>query len=134
MENNKLDLRGPGYDSKSLKNVALLTVRRVIAYLILIILSLMCLFTIYILIVNSTRPHTAIQQGFSLIPGTDFFNNFKSLQESGSPIVRGFINSLVIAFLSGFLCAYFSAWTAYGIHMYNFKLKNVAFVFILKLP
>ena len=129
--NNKLDVRGPGYDSKSFKNVAILTIRRIVAYLILIILSLMCILTIYVLVINSTRPHAEIQQGFSFLPGGYFFKNFESLMNSGSPIMRGFINSLIIAFLSGFLCAYFSAWTAYGIHMYNFKLKNVAFVFIL---
>lgn len=91
----------------------------------------MCILTIYVLVVNSTRPHAEIQQGFSFLPSTYFFKNFESLMDSGSPILRGFINSLIISFLSGFLCAYFSAWTAYGIHMYDFKLKNAAFVFIL---
>ena len=40
-------------------------------------------------------------------------------------------NSLFIAGSTALLCTYFSALTAYAIHAYNFKLKKVAYVFIL---
>ncbi len=47
------------------------------------------------------------------------------------PVVKGMFNSLFIAGSTALLCTYFSALTAYAIHAYNFKLKKVAYVFIL---
>ncbi len=125
------DFRGPGYDSKSFKHIAILTARRILAYTILVLLSIMCVFTIYILIINSTRSHAEIQSGFSFLPGSSFFENWKSLTNTSLPVFKGFLNSFIISFLCATLCAYFSAWTAYGLHMYQFKLKRIAFIFIL---
>ena len=125
------NVKGIGYDSKSIKNMALLIGRRVIAYTILILLSFMCLFTIYILFVNSTRSHAEIQSGFSALPGSSFAHNWEAMQKTGLPVIQSFVNSFIISFLAAILCCYFSAWTAYGLHMYHFKLRNVAFIFIL---
>ena len=47
------------------------------------------------------------------------------------PIWKGMLNSLLVSTLSGGLCVYFSAMTAYAIHAYNFKLKGFMFTFIL---
>ena len=126
-----LDTRGAGHDEKSFKAVALLTTRRVVAYVILIILSILCLFSVYILIINATRSHGEINSGFSFIPGTHFVDNWNSMINSGLPVLRSFLNSFLIALFSATLCTYFSAVTAYGIHMYEFKLKRIAFIFIL---
>ena len=46
--------------------------RSALVYVLLIILSFLCLFFFYILIINSTRNHFQIQKGFSFIPGTSF--------------------------------------------------------------
>ena len=124
-----LDTRGAGHDEKSAKAVALITIRRIVAYTVLIILSILCLFSLYILIINSTRNKGEIQTSFSFLPGTSFGENW--IKATNGPILRSFLNSFIIATLSATLCTYFSALTAYGIHMYNFKLKRVAFVFIL---
>jgi len=131
-ENLVLDTRGSGNDATSFKAIAFLTVRRVIAYIVLVILALMSLFTIYILIINSTRSHSEIQTSFSLIPGKSFGDNFMLVVNyTKLPIFRSFLNSFIIAVLSATLCTYFSALTAYGIHMYDFKLKKPLFAFIL---
>ena len=42
--------------------------RTVFAHIVLIILSFMCLFFFYILIVNSTRSHADLRRGFSALP------------------------------------------------------------------
>lgn len=130
-EKKEFNLRGPGYDEKSFKAIALLTVRRVVAYTVLIFLSILCLFSIYILIINATRSHAEIQQGIAFFPSTHLIDNWNSMQNSGRPVLRSFANSFIIAFLAATVCTYFSAWTAYGLHMYQFKLKRAAFVFIL---
>ena len=41
------------------------------------------------------------------------------------------LNSFIIAAATSVLATYFSALTAYGIHAYDFKLKGVAFTFIM---
>ncbi len=132
IENQKLDTRGAGHDEKSFKAIALLTTRRVVAYTILVILSILCLFSLYILIINATRDKNSIQTSFSVIPGGEFINNWKkATTDAAYPVLRSFLNSFLIAFASATLCTYFSALTAYGIHMYEFKLKRAAFLFIL---
>ena len=42
--------------------------RRVIAYIVLIILSILCLFWFYILLIYSTRSNGEIQKGITFIP------------------------------------------------------------------
>ena len=54
-----------------------------------------------------------------------------NLFKGSTPVVRGMINSLIIAASSAVLCVYFSTMTAYGIHAYNFKGKKAIFTFIL---
>ena len=106
--------------------------KKLVRYIVLIFLTIICLFSFYILIINATRAHADIQKGFSLIPGTRFVKNFKALMANGNlPVVRGMINSLIVAGGSCILSTYFSALTAYAIHAYDFKYKNVAFTFIL---
>lgn len=106
--------------------------RTIFAHIVLIILSFMCLFFFYILIVNATRSHADLQKGFSALPGSHFFTNFKNVANDGTfPMVRGIINSLIVSGCSAALCTYFSALTAYGLYAYDFKLKKAAFTFIM---
>lgn len=109
-----------------------LRARRTFAYIVLILLTFLCLFSFYILIINSTRAHSQIGKGFTAIPGTYFLKNFKNLMSDANlPVFRGLINSLIVAGCSAALSVYFSALTAYSIHCYDFKGKNVVFTFIL---
>ena len=104
----------------------------ILAYLALIVLSFLCLFFFYILLVNSTRSHADLQKGFSWLPGNYFFENLKNVANDGSfPMFKGIFNSLVVSTCSAALCTYFSALTAYGLYAYQFKLKKVAFTFIM---
>ena len=107
-------------------------VRTIVAYIVLIFLTFLCLFFFYILIVNSTRSHPEIQKGFSMIPGHSFMKNLKSvLNDANIPVLSGIKNSLIVSSLSALLATYFSALTAYGLYAYNFKLKKPAFIFIM---
>lgn len=106
-------------------------VRRVIAYIVLIFLSFLCLFGFYILFINATRSNGDLKMGFQAYPGTQLAKNFTNMLHSTQPIVRGMLNSLLVAGVSAFFCTYFSTMTAYAIHAYRFKLRNAAFTFIL---
>lgn len=104
----------------------------VFAHIVLIILSFMCLFFFYILIVNATRSHAQLQRGFSALPGSSFITNLKAvLNDPAIPILQGVINSLIVSGSCALIVTYFSAVTAYGIYIYDFKLKKAAFTFIM---
>jgi len=106
--------------------------RSILAHIVLIILSFMCLFFFYILFINSTRSHGDLQKGFSALPGNYFLENLKNVANDGTfPMFRGILNSLVVSGCSAAICTYFSALTAYGLYAYNFKLKKAAFTFIM---
>lgn len=106
--------------------------RNVIAHIVLIILSFMCLFFFYILIINATRSHADLQKGFSALPGNAFLKNLKSIANDGTfPMFRGILNSLIVSASSAAICTYFSSLTAYGLYVYDFKMKKAAFTFIM---
>ena len=109
-----------------------LILARTVAYIILVFLAVVCLFSFYMLIINSTRSNAQLQGGFTLTPKGNFLNNFRNAWSDASiNIPRGMLNSLFIAVCSAVLTTYFSALTAYGIHAYQFKLKRFAFYFIM---
>ncbi len=104
-------------------------------YIALILLTLICLLPIWILIVNATRQHNDIIGNLTLIPSNYFFKNLKTLRTNDlymffHPIV-GMRNSLIIAGSCCALTVFFSGLTAYGLVVYDFKLKGPMFTFIL---
>ena len=106
--------------------------RSILAHTVLILLSFMCLFFFYVLIINATRSHADLQKGFSALPGKYFFTNLKNVANDGSfPMFRCILISLIVSGCSAALCTYFSALTAYGLYAYDFKGKKVAFTFIM---
>lgn len=106
-------------------------VRRVIAYIVLVILSFLCLFWFYILFINATRSNAELGRGFTLIPGGNLPQNWTNLMTGTLPVLNGLLNSVVVSACSALLCTYFSTMTAYAIHAYDFKLKGFFFTFIL---
>lgn len=134
----------------------ILAIKRIFCYLVLILFTFLSLFPFYIMIINATHTNAEIQRGFLGLPGTNLIKNFVNLafnKESSSsvvqsiiasqnyekisnyaknyPILRSMLNSLIVATLIAAVTTYFSAMTAYGIYMYNFKLKGFAFKFIM---
>ena len=101
--------------------------RSIVAHVVLVILSFMCLFFFYILFINAD-----LQKGFSALPGTYLLDNLKNVANDGTfPMFKGILNSLIVSGCSAAICTYFSALTAYGLYAYNFKLKKIAFTFIM---
>lgn len=109
-----------------------LILARVLVYALLIFVTFLCLFPFYLLVINATRSNAQLQGGFTLIPSTNFLANLKNAWTDASiNIPRGMLNSFFVAITTALLTTYFSALTAYGIHAYNFRLKKVAFTFIM---
>ncbi len=107
-------------------------IRSIFAHIVLVVLAFLCLFFFYILIINATRSHADLQKGFSALPGGHSLDNLKNVANDGSfPMFRGILNSLIISASSAAICTYFSSLTAYGLYAYQFKLRKVAFTFIM---
>lgn len=109
-----------------------ITIKRAFCYLVLTFLALMCLFSFYLLIMNSTKAHSQIQKGFTFSLGSFFLTNLKNVLSNGElPVVKGLINSLIVSAATALLATYFSVLTAFSIHSYNFRFKKIAFTFIM---
>lgn len=106
-------------------------VRRVIAYIVLILLTFLCLFWFYVLFINATRSNANLSRGFSPLPGTSFKENWNNMIHGTLPVFYGMFNSFFVASCTAVLSTYFSTMTAYAIHAYNFRFKNAIFTFIL---
>ena len=117
-----------------MKHIENSEIKRTLVYIVLITLTVFSLFPFFVLIVNATRTHAQIMKGFSPLPGLAFFSNLGHLLSNPNiPVLRALGNSILVSVMSAVLTTYFSAMTAYGIFMYNFKGKQFAFKLILAL-
>lgn len=101
-------------------------IKRAILYIALIILGLMCLLPFWLMMVNSTRSGVEITHSFSFLPGHSLRDNWTVLFEYVN-LFLGLFNSFKVAVPATLLTAYFSAITAFGMAMYNWKGNNVLF-------
>jgi len=107
-------------------------IKRYFIHAVMIFLGLLAITPVYILMINATRSIEQINTGLSIIPGTNAFNNWKALNSRGNLLIwSGFINSAIIAISATALSIYFSALTAYGLHVYRFKGRTVIWTIIL---
>lgn len=109
--------------------------KKIIRTIIFVILCLLSLIPFVIIFVNATRSTNDIRTGVSFIPGNMIkvnWDNFMDRQNGMAVTIwRCMFNSLIISVPATFLTVYFSSLTAYGVHIYNFKLKKFAWAFIL---
>ncbi len=119
-------------------NTQAIKIRTTIVTIVMILLAIISLLPIYVLIVNATRESVDITgNGVSLIPKLHLFANIGTLMDwSATNKVQydafiGYRNSGIIAFSTTILTVLFSCMTAYGLVVYDFKFKNVAYTIIL---
>jgi len=105
---------------------------KVVAYIVCIFLTVLSIMPFVIMVVNSTRSTTQIQQhAISLIPSHYLFNNFKIFEGMTFNPSVGFVNSLIISVGATALTVYFAALTAYALVAYEWKLRGAFFTMIL---
>jgi len=115
-----------------MNNKSSMSILKIVILVICIFLAILSLFPFIIMLVNATRSTYQIQQHpISLIPSKYLMNNFKILTgKSFNPAV-GFLNSFLVSVGVCICSLYFSTLTAYAIVMYEWKLKNAFFGFIM---
>jgi len=117
---NKVKLSGAGFFGMFVK------------YFVCILLSILCLFPFYIMIINATRDTYSIQQNaIALLPSNALLTNYAVFGEKAFNPFIGFKNSMIISTCSTVLTVYFSTLTAYSLVAYTWKLRNALFGFIL---
>lgn len=112
-------------------------VKRIFVQIFMVFLGLLAVVPIWILLVNATRSTEQINAGLSLIPSTNMAYNWRALTSRGFQIQQGFFNSFFVAFATTALNVYFSAMTAYGLHVYRFRGRRFlwgAILLIMMLP
>ncbi len=112
-------------------NGASVRARRIVAYLVLLLTTFLCLVWFYVLFINTTRSNGELKGGFTPVPSTYLIKNMKSLLHGTTPVLLGMRNSLIIAVCASFLGVYFSTMTAYAIHGFEFRGRKAIFTFIL---
>jgi len=105
--------------------------KRSMIYVFCTFLSVLAIIPFWIMIVNATRSTMAIQQGVSLIPGSYLQYNWNVLSSKNFDVSVGFMNSAIIAFGSTILSVYFSAMTAYGFKVYQFKGNKFLYAVVM---
>ena len=108
-----------------------LNANRTVCYIVLILVTIMCLFWFYLLFINASRSNSELSRGFAPFFSTHALENWNNLFHGTLPILNGLANSLIVSVLSAVLCVYFSTMTAYAIHAYDFKGKKAIYAFIL---
>jgi multiple sugar transport system permease protein len=108
-----------------------LKIERSLIYLVMIVLSLVAIIPIYMLIINATRSTEQINLGISLLPSHYIAYNWNALTSRGFQIWQGFSNSAFRSIFTTILNIYFSAMTAYGLHVYKFRGRKLLWGVIL---
>ena len=105
--------------------------KRTMIYLFCTLLSVLAILPFWVMIVNATRSSQQIQQSVSLIPSHYFSYNWQVLKNKDFNILLGIKNSCIIAFGSTILSVYFSALTAYGFKVYDFKGNKFLYAVVM---
>lgn len=114
-----------------------LKTQRALIYVFFALLTFLSIAPFWVVLVNATRSTEQIQQGFSIIPGSSFVDNWRFLVGRGFNVFQGYGNSFVIAAGSTVLSMYFSSLTAYALTVYDFKGKKIVegiILFLIMMP
>jgi len=106
-------------------------IKRIFIQLLMLFLFLLAIVPVYILLINATRSTEQINLGLSLVPGTNILHNWNALTSRGFALWHGFLNSAMISISVTLLSVYFSALTAYGLHIYRFRGRLAIWTLIL---
>ena len=108
----------------------------ILVYVVVIFFSILAIIPFWFMFMNATWDTISIQRGIKLWPNPNAFKqlaiNWNNLKERSTfSFAVGFKNSFIISISSTALTVYFSALTAYGLTVYNFKGRKTIFAIIV---
>lgn len=105
-------------------------VLRAVEYVVLSILSIVSIFPFIWMIIAATNPSVEVTKG-TLIPGTYFFENLKTLLASDLDYLGAFKNSIVIAVVTTAVAMVVSSAAGYVFQIYKSRARDRIFNIIL---
>ena len=101
-------------------------------YILFAILTILSIFPFLLMVINATRSTYQIQQhAISFIPSKFLMSNWSKFNGKSFNPLTGFFNSLLLSTSCTCLSVYFSTLTAYGLVVYNWKLRRSFFTFVM---
>ncbi len=121
-----------------IKNKSLVGLGKVLLYVFLIALVIVCIIPFYLMIINATRTNIEITRGPTFLPGSNLLENlnafsysFSSVNSEKLNVVLGLWNSFLVSTAATLLAGYCSALTAYGFSIYRFRGRKLLFGLLL---
>ncbi|MGI6017696.1 MAG: carbohydrate ABC transporter permease [Marvinbryantia sp.] len=103
---------------------------RILCYLVLFVLVVICIIPFYNIFINATHQSADITTAYQLLPGKYLKENYETLR-TYTNVWRAFGNSLFVAVSCTVLSAYVGALTAYGFAKYHFRFNKALFWILL---
>ncbi len=104
----------------------------IVIYIVCIFLAILSILPFWIMFMNATRSTFEIQQhAISLVPSKYMMSNLAVLLGKSFNPMKGFVNSLIISTGATACAVYFSSLTAYALVVYDWRLRQPFFTFIL---
>ncbi len=114
---------------------AYIKTQKIIRTVVCVFLCFLAIIPFYIMTINATLPSAEVQKGIHILPGNYFFTNWATLMDRSKSMSTSLwgamLHSLLISVPATALTVYFSTLTAYGLTVYNFRLKIPANTFIM---
>ncbi len=105
---------------------------KIVIYIVCIFLAVLSIFPFWIMFMNATRGTYEIQQhAISLLPSKYLMSNLQVLLGKSFNPVKGFLNSMIISSGATVCAVYFSSLTAYALTVYDWRLRQPFFTFIM---
>jgi len=107
-----------------------------LVYVVVIFFAILAVIPFWFMFMNATWDSFSIQSGIKLWPNPQGFSQLKTnwtnlTERSTFSFAYGFRNSFIISISSTALTVYFSAMTAYGLSVYQFKGQKLLFTLIV---
>ncbi len=108
------------------------SIYKIVIYVVCIFLALLSILPFWIMFMNATRGTYEIQQhAISLLPSKYLMSNLEVLLGKSFNPIKGFFNSMLISSGATVCAVYFSSLTAYALVVYNWRLRQPFFTFIM---
>ena len=108
------------------------TILKIVTYVICIFLALLSILPFWIMLMNATRGTFEIQQhAISFLPSKYLMSNLQVLLGKSFNPFKGFMNSMIISVGATTCAVYFSSLTAYALIVYDWRMRQAFFTFIL---
>lgn len=104
--------------------------KHILSHIVMIIWSLIVLFPIWVLIINSFKTRLTIYNNPFWIPSKWNFKNYSAVFKDSDFLIY-FKNSFVVVILSLFLVVLFSSLAAYALANWRSKRSNILFLFMI---